>query len=350
MDIDEQLISWYLHNKRDLPWRNTENPYLIWLSEIILQQTRVNQGMAYFFDFSESYPTVGDLAAASEDEVLKKWQGLGYYSRARNLLATARKIQSEYGGKFPKSHTEILKLKGVGPYTAAAIASFAFKLPHPVVDGNVGRVLSRLFDVETPINSTEGKKEIDRLAEDCMSNTKPDVYNQAIMELGAMVCTPSSPDCKNCPLEAKCLSYARGTIDDRPVKIKSRKARLRNIDYAVLESDTDIVFKRRNEKDIWQGLHDFKEIEGMEEPGEKYITKAVIAEFPEIKMEVLPLSPDKEYTHLLSHQRIQARFWRYKISGNIIDNSVYFSVPKQNIESLAVPRLIHKYLEDSNLV
>lgn len=350
MDTDEELILWYLDHKRDLPWRNTKNPYLIWLSEIILQQTRVNQGLAYYFDFSESYPTVSDLAAASEDEVLKKWQGLGYYSRARNLLATARKIQMEYNGIFPDTYTAILKLKGIGPYTAAAIASFAYKLPHAVVDGNVSRVLSRLFDLEIPINSTDGKKKIDRLAEACLSQSKPDLYNQAIMELGALVCTPSSPDCKNCPLEAKCLSHARGTVEKRPVKIKSKKARIRHIDYAVLESDNGILFKRRNKKDIWQGLHDFKEMEGMLEPAEKYITKALIEEFPSLKMEVLPLAPEKEYTHLLSHQRIQARFWRYKISGNLIDNSVYFSVPKQDIESLAVPRLIHKYLEDSDLV
>lgn len=350
MDIDEPLISWYLDNKRDLPWRNTRNPYLIWLSEIILQQTRVNQGLAYYLDFAESYPTVDDLANASEDEVLKKWQGLGYYSRARNLLATARKIQTEYKGKFPNTYSEILKLKGIGPYTAAAIASFSYKLPHPVVDGNVGRVLSRLFDIETPINSTEGKKKIDGLAEACMSQSKPDLYNQAIMELGALVCTPNLPDCKNCPLEAKCMSRENGTTSLRPVKIKARKARIRIIDYAVLESDNEIVFKRRSKKDIWLGLHDFKEIEGMEEPAEKYITKAVIEEFPSLKMEVLPHAPEKEYTHLLSHQRIHARFWRYKISGDLKDNSVYFSVSKQDIESLAVPRLIHKYLEDSNLV
>lgn len=350
MDIAEPLISWYLYNKRDLPWRNTQNPYLIWLSEIILQQTRVNQGMAYYLDFTESYPTVGDIAAASEDEVLKKWQGLGYYSRARNLLATARKIQTDYNGIFPDTYPEILKLKGIGPYTAAAIASFAYKLPYPVVDGNVSRVLSRLFDIEIAINSTGGKKEIDRLAEVCMSQSKPDLYNQAIMELGALVCTPTSPDCINCPLEATCMSRERGTTHLRPVKIKAPKARIRNIDYAVLESDNALIFKRRNKKDIWQGLHDFKEIEGMEEPVEKYITKAVIEEFPGLKMEVLPQAPEKEYTHLLSHQRIQARFWRYKISGKLLDNSVYFSVPKQDVESLAVPRLIHKYLEDSNLV
>ncbi len=350
MELDEELILWYLDHKRDLPWRNTQNPYLIWLSEIILQQTRVNQGLAYYLDFSESYPTVTDLAAASEDEVLKKWQGLGYYSRARNLLATARIIQTEYNGIFPNTYSEILKLKGIGPYTAAAITSFAFKLPHAVVDGNVSRVISRLFDIETPVNSTNGKKEIDCLAQACMSQSKPDLYNQAIMELGAMVCTPSSPDCKNCPLEAKCLSHSRKTIDKRPVKIKSRKARIRHIDYAVLESDKGILFKKRSKNDIWKGLHDFKDIEGILEPEEKYITKAIIEEFPDLKMETLPLGPEGEYTHLLSHQRIQARFWRYKISGSLIDNSVYFSVPKQDIELLAVPRLIHKYLEDSNLV
>lgn len=350
MDIDDALISWYLKHKRDLPWRNTRDPYLIWISEIILQQTRVNQGLPYYYAFAEAYPNVKSLAAAPEDEVLKRWQGLGYYSRARNLLATARYITREKNGVFPRPYTEILTLKGIGPYTAAAIASFAFGEARAVVDGNVSRVLARVFDVATPVNSSTGQKEINALADACLNPSRPGIYNQAIMELGALVCTPASPNCSECPLEGKCLSRLRGTIAERPVKIKSKKARVRHIDYAVIESDEGIYFKKRTEKDIWQGLHDFKAVEGLAEPNEKYMTEAVSAEFSNLKLDKPATAPVREYTHLLSHQRIQARFWHYKISGKLDDNSVYFSVPKMEINKLAVPRLIHKYLEDASLV
>lgn len=350
MDTVYSLILWYLDNKRDLPWRNTRNPYLIWLSEIILQQTRVNQGIDYYQNFANSYPKIGDLADAPEDEVLKKWQGLGYYSRARNLHTTAKYIVYQLNGVFPKTYSEILTLKGVGPYTAAAIASFAYQLPHAAVDGNVSRVLARYFNIDTPINSTAGVKKIQALADTALLASQPDLYNQAIIELGAMVCTPKSPNCKACPLQKKCLSFAKDTIDRIPVKIKSKKARLRRIDYAVLESEEGFYFKKRTKKDIWQGLHDFKEIEGMAEPDNKYVREAIVDEFSGIKIESEPEDPPKQYTHLLSHQRIQARFWKYKISGFVSQNSVYFSVPKKSINALAIPRLIHKYLEDSSLL
>ncbi len=344
------MIFWYLENGRDLPWRNTKNPYYIWLSEIILQQTRVDQGMAYYLKFVENFPNVKVLSNASEDLVLKLWQGLGYYSRARNLHATAKYIAEDLNGVFPNTFRDILKLKGVGPYTAAAISSFAYGLPHAVVDGNVSRVLSRVFDIATPINSTAGKKEFQQIADEFLNEDKPDIHNQAIMELGALVCKPTNPDCKNCPLQFQCLSLERKTISERPVKLKSKKARIRHIDYAVLESDTQLIFKKRDMKDIWQGLHDFTSVEGLKEPAEKYVTSHLEENFPELKILSRPLAPEKEYTHLLSHQRIKARFWRYKIAGVLNDNSVYFSVAKQGVESIAVPRLIHKYLEDTDLV
>lgn len=350
MEINEHLILWYLDYGRDLPWRNTRNPYHIWVSEIILQQTRVNQGMEYYLNFVEAFPNVKVLANVDEDVVLKLWQGLGYYSRARNLHAAAKYIAFQLDGEFPKTYDEILKLKGVGPYTAAAIASFAFKLPHAVVDGNVSRVLSRVFDISTPINSSEGIKLIQEIANRCLSKTQPDIYNQAIMELGAMICTPTNPDCENCPLAFNCLSRIRKTIAERPVKIKARKAVIRHIDYAVLESENDLIFKKRMGKDIWQGLHDFTSIEGMQEPDEKYVTKHVKENFPNITLKSIPAQPAKQYTHLLSHQRITARFWNYKFSGNLDEKSVYFSVAKEGIDSIAVPRLIHKYLEDTDLV
>ncbi len=269
--MDERLIYWYLQNGRELPWRNTRNPYHIWLLEIILQQTQVIQGIAYYLKFVEAFPFVKNLAEASEDNVLKMWQGLGYYSRARNLHATAQHITYKLNGAFPNTYAEILKLKGVGPYTAAAISSFAFKLPYAVVDGNVSRVLSRVFNIETPINSSKGKKLFQEVADSCLSQSQPDIYNQAIMELGAMVCKPTNPDCQNCPLAYKCESRIENTIAERPVKIKAKKAVLRYIDYAVLENDDELIFKKRSGKDIWQGLHDFVVVEGLEEPSADYI-------------------------------------------------------------------------------
>ena len=350
MEIKQELILWYLVNKRDLPWRDTKNPYYIWLSEVILQQTRVNQGMEYYLKFIEVYPNVKRLAKAKEDDILKMWQGLGYYSRARNLHAAAKYIANDLNGIFPDTYDEILNIKGVGPYTAAAISSFAFKLPYAVVDGNVSRVLSRVFNIDTPINSTEGKKQIQELADACLSKSQPDTYNQAIMELGAMVCKPANPDCENCPLFFKCISRIENTIKNRPVKIKAKKPVVRYMDFAVLESDDDLIFKKRTENDIWKGLHDFSSVEGIAEPSEKYITHQLMEEFPEIRLDSIPGTHQKEYTHLLSHQRIIARFWHYRFTGTINNNSVYFSVPKHRVELLAVPRLIHKYLEDENFV
>jgi len=324
--IGEPLIAWYLEEKRDLPWRNTEDPYKIWLSEIILQQTRVDQGLAYYEKFVNQYSSVGLLANASEEEILKNWQGLGYYSRARNLHYTAKYIASELGGVFPSRYSEIIKLKGVGPYTAAAIASFAFKEPKAVVDGNVYRVLARLFDIATPINSTEGKKQFQRLADELIDEENPDLFNQAIMELGAMICSPKKPRCLLCPIQAKCHSFKNGTIESRPVKLKKTKQTLRRIDYAVLERGDEIVVRKRGEKDIWQGLYDFASIESM------------------------GASPEKHYTHLLSHRKIEASFWKVKISGTIEDGGSYKVIKKESIDDYAVPRLIHKYLEETGLV
>ena len=350
MEMVERLILWYVQHGRDLPWRNTRNPYYIWVSEIILQQTRVNQGMAYYRNFVEVFPNVKVLAKAKEDTVLKMWQGLGYYSRARNLHAAAKFIANDLKGEFPETYEDILKLKGVGPYTAAAISSFAFKLPHAVVDGNVNRVLSRVFDISTPINSSEGLKLFQKIANECLSKSQPDIYNQAIMELGAMVCKPANPDCENCPLAYKCLSRLRKNIAERPVKIKAKKAVTRHIDYAVLESESDFIFKKRTGKDIWQGLHDFTSVEGMQEPDAKYLTKHVKENFPNITLKSLPTRPAKQYIHLLSHQRIIARFWNYEFYGKLDEKSVYFSVAKQGVNAIAVPRLIHKYFEDQDLV
>ena len=347
MDRGEQLINWYLNNYRKLPWRETKDPYKIWLSEIILQQTRVEQGKAYYDSFVDRYPSVQDLANASQDEVLKLWQGLGYYSRARNLHTTAQHIAHNLKGKFPNTYNELIKLKGVGPYTAAAIASFAFGEKKAVLDGNVLRVLSRIFDEGTPINSSKGKTIFQRLADESLYNADPGNYNQAIMELGAMVCKPTNPNCENCPWVNSCLSFANTNWDERPIKIKSKPPRKRKIDYLVLETEAEVIFKKRIGEDIWKGLHDFDMVEGLEEPQPEYLKEQILQNHPEIVLEKVASSPEKEYTHLLSHQKIEARFWRWKAGGQINENSIYLRVPKDNLNSIAVPRLVHKYLEDT---
>ncbi|MCZ4408583.1 A/G-specific adenine glycosylase [Cryomorphaceae bacterium 1068] len=350
MDVDEQLILWYLKEKRDLPWRNTTDPYKIWLSEIILQQTRVDQGLDYYHKFVSTYPTVGLLAEADTEEILKNWQGLGYYSRARNLHATAKHIHFELEGVFPEKYASIIKLKGVGPYTAAAIASFAFKEPKAVVDGNVYRVLSRLFDINTPINSTEGKKIFQELADGLLSQERPDLFNQAIMELGALVCTPKKPLCLHCPIQGKCLAFQNSTIDERPIKLKKTKQTLRRIDYAVVEKGNEIVLRKREEKDIWQGLYDFASLEDSENIEEAAMSNYVRETFPKARVASIGSVPEKSYTHLLSHRRIEARFWRVEVSGTLEDEGVYRVIQKDDIDKYAVPRLIHRFLEDTGMV
>ena len=232
--FSQKIIFWYEHNKRDLPWRNTRDPYLIWLSEIILQQTRVDQGMSYYLKFVGEFPTVKQLAKADNEKVMKLWQGLGYYSRARNLHTTAKIILLEHKGVFPKEFETILALKGVGEYTAAAIASFAYNKPYAVVDGNVYRVLSRVFDISTPIDSTQGKKEFNHLAGELLDKNKPAIYNQAIMEFGAMQCKPINPYCAVCPLNTMCLAYSKKLVAELPVKSKKTKVRDRYFNYIVL--------------------------------------------------------------------------------------------------------------------
>jgi A/G-specific adenine glycosylase len=350
MEIDEQLILWYLKEKRDLPWRDTIDPYKIWLSEIILQQTRVYQGLDYYVKFTSTYPNIGLLAEASEEEILKNWQGLGYYSRARNLHATAKYIHFELNGIFPKEYDTIIKLKGVGPYTAAAISSFAYKEPKAVVDGNVYRVLSRLFDIDTPINSTEGKKIFQELADRLLSQDRPDLFNQAIMELGALVCTPKKTLCLHCPLQGKCMSFQNGTIASRPIKLKKTKQTLRRMDYAVIENGNEIVLRKREGKDIWQGLYDFASIENLEGLDQVDLSNYVQETFPKAKVSSIGSAPEKSYTHLLSHRKIEARFWRVQVSGTIEDEGAYRVIHKDDIDQYAVPRLIHRFLEDTGMV
>ena len=248
-DFSLLITDWYRLNYRNLPWRETKDPYLIWISEIILQQTRVDQGKNYYEKFKRNYPTVHDLARASEQEVLRDWQGLGYYSRARNLHASAQEISTKMKGHFPTCYDDIIKLKGVGSYTAAAISSIAFNEKQAVVDGNVYRVLSRVFDIETPIDSSTGKKQFQKLADELIIDEYPGEHNQAVMELGALICKPKSPECNICPLNGKCLALSNKTIDQRPIKVKKVKTRERYFQFLIFSNGESTVIEKRDDKD-----------------------------------------------------------------------------------------------------
>lgn len=302
------LIEWYHHNHRPLPWRETSDPYKIWLSEIILQQTRVAQGMPYYHRFVERYPTVYELASASETEVLRTWQGLGYYSRARNLHACARLVVDQYHGKFPNNYQDLLKLPGIGPYTAAAIASIAFQEAVPVTDGNVFRVLARIFGIETPINSTQGKQVFNQLAQRLISKTAPDIYNQAIMEFGAIQCTPAKPLCANCIFQLDCLAFRTSQQEKFPIKQPTVKVKQRFFHYLVIQVGDHLLMKLRKKGDIWEGLYDFYLVEDNQSH-----------EFEQLRDELVPLiqkhqlqivKQPKLYKHVLTHRIIYASFFK----------------------------------------
>ena len=347
-DWRQKLLVWYNSNKRDLPWRNIEDPYKIWLSEVILQQTRVNQGWEYYLRFIKKYPTVKALASASPQDVLKLWQGLGYYSRARNLHEAAQFIVKEHHGKFPKDYNSIRALKGVGDYTAGAIASIAYNLPFPAVDGNVMRVYSRLFGITTPIDSTEGKKKIYEIAKDLLPLKAPGNYNQAVMELGAMVCLPAKPDCVNCPVQEACYAYPHKRVLDFPIKKGKIKVRNRYLNYLVITDAGKILIRQRNGKDIWQGLHDFPLVESA--------GPIVMKDFLKDKRwkEILPITKpviknvSDEYVHILSHQKLYARFYNMSITKKITKlPEDCFWVKIKDLENYAVPKLIDLYIYDS---
>lgn len=324
------ITQWYRQNGRKLPWRDTNDPYKIWLSEIILQQTRVEQGRSYYQKFVDHYPTVLDLANASEQDILNDWQGLGYYSRARNLHFSAKYIRDELSGTFPQTFDEIIKLKGVGKYTAAAIASFAFNEPKAVVDGNVYRLLSRVFNVDTPIDSSKGQKDFQTLADSLISPDHPADHNQAIMEMGALVCTPTKPDCMFCPVTEICESRAKGTHLDLPVKSKKTKVRNRYFHYLIYNQESNTLIEQRTEKGIWQQLYQFPLIE---------------TEKAELKTEPINcVSTSETVVHKLSHQHIHARFYIIVGFPDKLDDS-YKTIPTDTIQDYPLPRIIDRYLE-----
>ena len=342
MQFSNSLTAWYLQNKRDLPWRNTTNPYKIWLSEIMLQQTRVAQGLPYFLKFIESFPTIFDLANASEEEVLKLWQGLGYYSRARNLHATAKIIINDYGGNFPNNFKELLKLKGVGDYTAAAIASFSFNEVIPVVDGNVYRVLARYFDIETNIALPKAKKEFFELASELISKENPALFNQAIMEFGALQCVPQNPDCSRCVLNSSCLALQKKKVNQLPVKIKTLKITHRYLNYVIVEDeDQKTVISKRDKKGIWHNLYEFPLIEIESEVDIEFISEKINETlFKENKIISISEINENEVLHKLSHQTLHIKFWKVLVDGKISNGVSYKELIK-----FPFPIVIYNFIE-----
>lgn len=343
--VAQILLKWYKLNKRDLPWRNTNNPYFIWLSEVILQQTRVIQGLPYYQKFTENFPDIQSLANASEREVLGLWQGLGYYSRARNLHASAKILIDTNGGKLPTGYEQLLKVKGIGPYTAAAIASFAYNEKVPVIDGNVYRVLSRIFGISTDIASNAGIKEFKELAWKVIPEKDHSTYNQAIMEFGALQCVPVNPNCQDCPLSDLCFANKHNLQSSLPVKSKAIKKTTRYFNYLCLRNKSAIIFKERTGKDIWKGLFEFPVIET-----EKLITLKELKKHLDPD-KIIVNETSKAYKHILSHQTIFAKFWIIDVPQKkyfnklIIDtNSSHFD--ENQLKTLPKPVLITKFLEE----
>ena len=341
------LSDWYKHNKRDLPWRSNHNPYYVWISEIILQQTRVDQGTEYFLRFIERFPNIESLATASENEVLKMWQGLGYYSRARNLHFASTQIMTDFGGLFPNTFNEILKLKGVGDYTAAAIASIAFGLPHAAIDGNVYRVLSRIFGIATPTDSSQGKKQFGELAMQLIDKQYPGNYNEALMEFGALQCVPRNPDCPNCPFQLQCIALQKSEITTLPVKSNKIRIRHRYFNYLYLKHDQSIFLEKREEKDIWQNLYQFPLIESP-----NAITIEELIEHEQFKTmfnkdQIVIESVSGEITHLLSHQKLHVKF--IEISTLKPDqNQGWIKIVPETLPEYPIPKLIDNFLMEKN--
>lgn len=348
--FSEIIVDWYEHHHRSLPWRNTRDPYKIWLSEIILQQTRVAQGLPYYKRFLQHYPNVKSLAQANEQQVLRLWQGLGYYSRARNLHACAKKIVHDHGGKFPKTFTALKHLPGIGDYTAAAIASFAFDEPVAVVDGNVYRVLSRVFGIDKDIASPEGKKFFAKKANELIPSHRPAIHNQAVMEFGALHCTPQQPKCEDCVLAKHCYAKIHQMQNDLPVKQKSQKITKRYFYYWVIETGKKLLMNERSGKDIWKGLHDFPLHEEKRAIGTK---KILSYHFSPSGLSTLKPEVSSSYKHVLSHQIIFATFIALRLPFSkklppALSSAKAKWVSAKQIAELPKPVLISRYLKDKN--
>ena len=342
-EFSDNILIWYGENRRDLPWRNTKDPYLIWISEIILQQTRVSQGYDYYLSFVSRFPDVCSLASAPEDEVMRYWQGLGYYTRARNLHAAAKSMN----GTFPTTYEGVRALKGVGDYTAAAICSFAYGMPYAVVDGNVFRVLSRYFGIDTPIDSTTGKKLFTALAQDNMDESCPAEYNQAMMDFGALQCTPQSPTCMYCPLAETCVAFRTGMAEELPVKQKKLSVKTRHFNYLWVKAGEYTYINKRTEKEIWQNLYELPLVESEHELSQIELLERMkpwLTDDEEIQLDLLI----QGVKHVLTHRVIMANFYQVTLPPGSSSFSSFIMVKPESLASYAFPRLITSFLNKSH--
>lgn len=346
-EFSETLIAWYQINKRDLPWRKTDDPYFIWLSEIILQQTRVEQGMPYYLKFTSTFPTIHHLAQASQDEVLRLWQGLGYYSRGRNLHFTANQVVKDFNGYFPTQYDDLLKLKGIGSYTASAISSFCANQANAVVDGNVYRVLARYFGIELDIAFSTSQKEFQNFANQLLDKKNPGLHNQAIMEFGALQCVPKNPNCNQCPLQNSCFAYAQKMVELLPIKTNKIKNKKRYFYYLVLRKGKNTLIKRRMAGDIWEGLYEFPLIESKHEMDEAGILNSseVHNLLKSTAFEIVHISTQQK--HQLTHQTIFCQFFELKVKSftNIFG---YENVLWKDLENYPKPIIIQRFYLKSN--
>lgn len=342
-DFTRNLMEWnLLQNNRPMPWKGEKDPYKIWLSEIILQQTRVDQGLAYYQRFVEKYPNVHALASAPTEEVYKMWEGLGYYTRCKNLIETARFISRELDGAFPSTYHDILKLKGIGPYTAAAISSFAFNEKRAVVDGNVQRVIARYFAITTPVDVPEGKKIFNDVAQSLIDSAEPAIYNQAIMDFGATVCKPRNPLCNHCIQAPRCEAFQNGFVNELPVKQKVTKIKTRWLYYFIIEIGDGVFIRKREKKDIWENLHEFVLLEAENEladPGKGFLPELLKHQSYSV------LSQSLVHSQQLTHQRINGRFFHILLSRETELSNGYRLIKKINLNEYAFPRFINSYLE-----
>jgi A/G-specific adenine glycosylase len=348
-DFTRQLLRWNKQkNTRLMPWKGEKDPYKIWLSEIILQQTRVEQGWSYYEKFIKAFPKITDLAKAKEKTVFKMWEGLGYYTRCKNLIATAKKITKDFKGKFPTTYEEIKKLKGIGPYTAAAVSSFAFNEPQAVVDGNVQRVLSRYFGISTPIDTTHGKKMYQQLAQALLDNEQPGTYNQAIMDFGAVICKPQNPLCQSCVQKKECLAFKLNMVNLLPVKEKNLIKKERRFYYFIIEYQNKLYIRKRTAKDIWENLYEFflyeAPIPQEEEPAFPHLLKELLGT-SSFTIEVI----SKEFRQQLTHQKISGRFITVRLKKPCDRLENFEWVEKKALKRFAFPRFINTYLSATSL-
>ena len=343
MNFNNELLQWYKTNKRELPWRGVSDAYVIWLSEIILQQTRVEQGLPYFCRFLEKYPDVSSFAAADEHEILKLWQGLGYYSRGRNMLKTARMVQELYDGKFPETYKELIKLKGIGQYTAAAIASFSANEARAVVDGNVYRLIARYFGIYEPVNSTQGQKTFQFMADELLDRQQPGLHNQAMMEFGAIQCKPKNPDCNICPMRLGCYAFANNAVGALPGKLNKLKIRERFFNYFLIADGDTILMNKRGDKDIWANMYDLPMIETPSMVNlDELVSLEQVREFFGNDVKIMEASVVKK--HLLTHQRLYVRL--IKLQGKPVKiKDDWFYTPVEEMKHLAIPRIVFLFLE-----